>query len=156
LGGFHLNNRKYADDDLMAGTINPLELFLIFDQIEDARQDVSTREAAEGVVYMLDQSHNVEASIEGIIQSLMNTQTAYAKSLLVDRKALHAAQNAGDVMLANRIVMEAYETDVQPLLKKMRVDIGRNPDPLISYRESGYGAKIAEERAGAGIGALGG
>ena len=156
LGGFHLNNRKYADDDLMAGTINPLELFLIYDQIEDAHHDPATRETAEGVVYMLDQSHNIEASIEGIIQSLMNTQTAYAKSLLVDREALHAAQKAGDVMLANRIVMEAYETDVQPLLKKMRADIGRNPDPLLAYRESGYAQKISEERAGAGIGALGG
>ena len=156
LGGFHLNSRKYGDDDLMAGAINPLELFLIYDQIEDARQDTATRSAAESITYMLDQSHNVEPSIEGIIQSLMNTQTAYAKSLLVQRARLLDAQLAGDVILANRLIMEAYETDVQPLLKKMRADSGRHPDPVIAYRESGYYEKITEERAGEGIGALGG
>lgn len=156
LGGFHLNNRKYADDDLMAGTINPLELFLIYDQIVDAMGDPKTRQTAEGIVYMLDQSHNIEPSIEGIIQSLLNTQTAYAKALLVNRRRLYEAQAAGDVILANRIIMEAFEMDVQPLLKKMRVEMGRHPDPIISYRESGYAKKISEERAGQGIGALGG
>lgn len=156
LGGFHLNARKYADDDLMAGTINPLELFLIYDQIVDAANDAATAATANNIVYMLDQSHNIEPSIEGIIQSVMNTQTAYAKALLVDRDSLHAAQDEGDVMMANRTVMEAYEMDVQPLLKKVRVEMGRQPDPLIAYRASGYAKKIAEERAGAGAGALGG
>jgi L-rhamnose isomerase/sugar isomerase len=156
LGGFHLNSRKYGDDDLMAGTINPLELFLIYDQIEDARDDPATRDCAESVVYMLDQSHNVEPSIEGIIQSVMNTQTAFAKSLLVDRKALYVAQAEGDVVLANRILMAAYDTDVQPLLMQARVDMGRHPDPLVAYRAGGYAQKIARERAGEGIGALGG
>jgi L-rhamnose isomerase/sugar isomerase len=156
LGGFHLNNRKYADDDLMAGTINPLELFLIYDQIVDATLDEQTRDTANGLVYMLDQSHNIEPSIEGIIQSLMNTQSAYGKALLVDRPALYVAQAAGDVIAANGIIMEAFDTDVQPLLKQVRVEMGRQPDPLLSYRESGYYEKITEERAGAGIGALGG
>jgi L-rhamnose isomerase/sugar isomerase len=105
---------------------------------------------------MLDQSHNVEPSIEGIIQSVMNTQVAYAKALLVNRAQLEAAQAAGDVILANRIVMAAYETDVQPLLKKARVEMGRQPDPLLAYRDSGYARKIAQERAGAGAGTLGG
>lgn len=156
LGGFHLNDRKYADDDLMAGTINPLQLFLIYDQLVDAAQDPATAETANNVVYMLDQSHNVEPSIEGIIQSVMNTQTAYAKALLVEREELYEAQAAGDVILANRLVMEAYELDVQPLLKKVRVEMGCQPDPILAYREGGYAAKIASERAGAGIGALGG
>jgi L-rhamnose isomerase/sugar isomerase len=156
LGGFHLNNRKYADDDLMTGTINPLELFLIYDQIVDAALDPDTAESVNRIVYMLDQSHNVEPSIEGIIQSVMNTQTAYAKALLVERDQLHAAQAAGDVILANRLVMEAYETDVQPLLKKVRVEMGCDPDPILAYRAGGYADKISEERAGAGIGALGG
>ncbi len=156
LGGFHLNDRKYADDDLMAGTINPLQLFLVYDQIADAADDAATAQAAADVVYMLDQSHNVEPSIEGIIQSVMNTQTAFAKALLVDRAPLHAAQAAGDVILANRILMEAYEIDVQPLLKKVRVELDRDPDPLVAYREGGYAQKIEQERAGAGIGALGG
>lgn len=156
LGGFHLNDRKYGDDDLMAGTINPLQLFLIYDQIVDAHRDPATKATAEGVVYMLDQSHNVEPSIEGIIQSVMNTQMAYAKALLVDRAQLEAAQAAGDVILANRIIMAAYETDVQPLLKKARMEMGRQPDPLLAYRDSGYARKIAQERAGAGAGTLGG
>jgi L-rhamnose isomerase/sugar isomerase len=156
LGGFHLNNRKYADDDLMAGTVNPLELFLIFDQIVDATLDRATAETARGITYMLDQSHNVEGSMEGIIQSVMNTQTAYAKALLVDRHKLYAAQAAGDVIQANRLVMEAYETDVQPLLKKVRVELGRHPDPLLAYREGGYARKIAQERGEEGTGTLGG
>ena len=156
LGGFHLNNRKYADDDLMAGTINPLEMFLIYDQLVDAAQDPTTAGAAADVVYMLDQSHNVEPSIEGIIQSLMNTQTAYAKALLVERERLYEAQAAGDVIMANRIVMAAYETDVTSLLAKVRADMGRDPDPIVAYREGGYAEKIATERAGQGSGALGG
>ncbi len=156
LGGFHLNDCKYADDDLMAGTANPLQLFLIFDQLVDASLDPATTEAAGQVAYMLDQSHNIEGSIEGIIQSVMNTQTAYAKALVVDRRRLAAAQAAGDVILANRTMMEAFETDVQPLLRQARLDTGRHPDPIIAYRESGYAQKIAAERAGAGIGALGG
>jgi len=156
LGGFHFNNRKYGDDDLMAGTINPLELFLIFDQIVDATEDPLTEKTAKDIVYMLDQSHNVEPSIEGIIQSVMYTQTAYAKALLVDRAKLYEAQDAGDVILANRTVMEAYDIDVQPLLKKARVDMGLEPDPILAYRASGYADKIAAERAGEGAGALGG
>ncbi len=156
MGGFHLNNRKYGDDDLMAGTTNPLELFLIFDQIVDASLDPATAATADGIVYMLDQSHNIEGSMEGIIQSVMNTQTAYAKALLVERDKLAAAQASGDVILANRTLMAAYELDVQPLLAKARVDTGRHPDPIVAYREGGYAAKVASERQGAGGGALGG
>ncbi|MCP4168200.1 MAG: TIM barrel protein [Chloroflexi bacterium] len=154
LGGFHLNDRKYGDDDLMAGTVNPLQLFLIYDQLVDAAQDPATE--VDNVIYMLDQSHNVEPSIEGIIQSLMYTQTAYAKALAVERDTLGAAQNAGDVILANRTIMDAYELDIQPLLKQVRVEMGRHPDPIIAYREGGYARKINDERVGAGIGALGG
>ena len=84
----------------------------------DAAEDPATAEAARQATYMLDQSHNIEGSLEGIIQSVMNTQTAYAKALLVDRGRLAAAHAAGDVILANRIVMEAYETDVRPLLAR--------------------------------------
>jgi L-rhamnose isomerase/sugar isomerase len=156
LGGFHLNDRKYADDDLMAGSANPLQLFLIFDQLVDAAEDPATADTARQVTYMLDQSHNIEGSIEGIIQSVMNTQTAYAKALLVDRVRLAAAQEAGDVILANRVLMEAFETDVQPLLKQVRVRMGCQPDPIVALRESGYLQKIATERAGQGAGTLGG
>ena len=156
IGGFHLNNRKYGDDDLMAGTINPLELFLIFDQIVDASLDPATAATANGIVFMLDQSHNIEGSMEGIIQSVMNTQTAFAKALVVDRQRLAAAQEAGDVILANRVLMEAFELDVQPLLIKARLETGRHPDPIVAYREGGYAHKVTIERQGAGGGALGG
>lgn len=156
LGGFHLNDRKYGDDDLMTGTINPLQLFLIFDQLVDAAQDPATAATANGVVYMLDQSHNIEGSMEGIIQSTMNTQTAYAKALLVDRPRLRAAQADGDVILANRILMAAYETDVRPLLCRVRAEMGRDPDPIVAFREGGYLQRIAEIRKGPGIGTLGG
>lgn len=156
LGGFHLNDRKYGDDDLMTGTINPLQLFLIFDQLVDAAQDPTTAATANGVVYMLDQSHNIEGSMEGIIQSTMNTQTAYAKALLVDRPRLRAAQADGDVILANRILMAAYETDVRPLLCRVRAEMGRDPDPIVAFRAGGYLQRIAESRKGPGIGTLGG
>ena len=156
LGGFHLNDRKYADDDLMAGSANPLQLFLIFDQLVDAAQDPATADVTRQVTYMLDQSHNIEGSIEGIIQSVMNTRTAYAKALLVDRPRLRAAQETGDVILANRVLMEAFETDVQPLLKQVRRRMGRQPDPIVALRESGYLQKIAAERTGQGAGTLGG
>ena len=152
LGGFHLNARKYADDDLMAGSVNPLELFLIYDQIVDADFDG----VPHSITYMLDQSHNIEPSIEGIIKSLMNVETAYAKALLVNRRALHEAQAVGDVMLGNEIVMSAYETDVRPILSKVRTEMGRDVNPLMAYRRSGYAKKIAEARLDTGTGALGG
>lgn len=156
LGGFHLNARKYADDDLMAGSINPLELFLIFEQIVDASLDPATDECAHSISYMLDQSHNIEGSMEGIIQSVMNTQTAFAKAQIVDRPALRAAQDAGDVILANRFVMQAFETDVQPLIQRARAELGCEPDPIVAFRQGKYLQKIAEERIGQGIGGLGG
>jgi L-rhamnose isomerase/sugar isomerase len=156
MGGFHLNARRYADDDLIAGSTNPLELFLIYDQIVDASLDEATRATAEGIVTMLDQSHNVEPSIEGIIQSIVNVQTAYAKALLVDRPALASAQAESDVLLANRTLMSAFETDVRTLLRRVHEEMGLAPDPLASYRGSGYAAKIAAERTDAGAGTLGG
>ncbi len=152
LGGFHLNNRKYADDDLMAGSTNPYELFLIFNELVDADYDGLGAE----VVYMLDQSHNVEPSLEGIIQSVVNTQAAYAKALLVDRPALRRAQEAADVILANRTVMEAFQLDVGPLLAKVRAEMGIDPDPLAAFRRGGYAARIAQARKGRGINTLGG
>ena len=152
LGGFHLNNHKYADDDLITGTINPLEVFLIFDQIVQAEYEgIQT-----SITYMLDQSHNIEPSIEGIIQSLINVQTAYAKSLIVDREALKDAQSLGDVIEANRILMEAFETDVTPLLARVRIEMGREIDPLVAYRRGGYAKKIQKERGSNGANTLGG
>jgi L-rhamnose isomerase/sugar isomerase len=152
LGGFHLNNRKYADDDLMAGSTNPYELFLIFNELADAAQAGLDAD----IVYMLDQSHNIEPSLEGIIQSVLNTQRAYAQALLVDRRALRRAQEDTDVMRANRTLTAAFERDVEPLLAQVRVEMGLDPDPLGAYRRGGYAARIAAARKGKGINTLGG
>ncbi len=152
LGGFHLNNCKYADDDLMVGSINPLELFLIYAQLTEKEKHGNR----DDITYMLDQSHNIEPSIEGIIQSVMNTQTAFAKALIIDRKSLTVAQQEGDVMMANRILMDAYETDVRSLLAEVRLEMGIDPDPLLAYRRGGYAEKIVKKRKGAGTNTLGG
>jgi len=153
IGGFHFNNRRYADDDLITGTVQPLELFLIYNEIVDA----SLNGLNTDITYMLDQSHNIEPSIEGIIYSVMNIQTSYAKALTVDRKALREAQGNYDVILANKILMEAFETDVTPLLAAVREDMGLDDaDPIANYRRSGYAEKIARERGNEGMNTLGG
>ena len=113
LGGFHFNNRKYADDDLIVGSIDPFELFRIMREI--ARAD-----AVGQIAFMIDQSHNIEGKIDAMIQSVSNIQTAYAKALLVDDGALEAAQRAGDVLGAHRVLLDAFETDVRPLLARLR------------------------------------
>ena len=147
LGGFHFNSRKYADDDLIVGSINPFELFLIFNELVAAEQDPQTKETASMVVYMIDQSHNIEPKIEAMILSVINVQTAYAKALLVDRQRLREAQKAGDVLEAHRVLLEAYETDVRPLLAQVRLEMGLDPDPIAAFRRSGYAEKIAQERS---------
>jgi L-rhamnose isomerase / sugar isomerase len=144
LGGFHFNDRKYADDDLIVGTLNPFELFCIFNEIIAA--GVEGNANAGRIAYMIDQSHNIEPKIEAMIQSVTNVQTAYAKAQLVDRPALRRAQEGGDVLGAYRVLQEAYETDVRPLLAEFRVRQGLNPDPIMAFRASGYAEKVARER----------
>jgi L-rhamnose isomerase/sugar isomerase len=103
---------------------------------------------AAGVNFMLDQCHNIEPKIPGQIRSVMNAQEATAKALLVDRDALRAAQRAGDVLGANAVLMDAYNTDVRPLLAEVRAAKGLDPDPMAAYARSGYAATIAAERVG--------
>ncbi|GAC1559353.1 MAG: L-rhamnose isomerase [Ktedonobacteraceae bacterium] len=145
LGGFHFNDRKYADDDLIVGSLNPFELFCIFNEIVGASAEGNAN--ASRIAYMIDQSHNIEPKIEAMIQSVVNIQIAYAKSLLVDRVALREAQEAGDVLGAYRELQMAYETDVRPLLADVRVRQGRDPDPIAAFRASGYAERVARERA---------
>ena len=145
LGGFHFNNRKYADDDLIVGSIDPFELFRIMSEIASARRDAATAGTANGIAFMIDQSHNVEGKIDAMIQSVVNIQTAYAKALLVDRAALAAAQQAGDVLGAHRIVLDAYETDVRPLLTRLRSELGAPADPVETYRAE-YAQPLATAR----------
>ncbi len=144
LGGFHFNDRRYADDDLIVGSQNPFELFCIFNEIVGACAESNAN--AGRIAYMIDQSHNIEPKIEAMIQSVINVQTAYAKALLVDRAALLAAQESGDVLGAYRVLQAAYETDVRPLLSEFRVRQGCDPDPIASFRASGYAEQVARER----------
>ncbi len=147
LGGFHFNNRKYGDDDLIVGSINPFELFLIYVEL------VVAEDSAQEIAYMIDQTHNIEPKIEAMILSLTNLQEAYAKALLVDRQTLQNARRSGDVLGAHRILLNAYNTDVRSLCAKVREDLGASPDPVAAFRQSGYAEKVTEERKeGAGAG----
>jgi L-rhamnose isomerase / sugar isomerase len=150
LGGFHFNDRKYADDDLIVGSINPFELFCIFNEIVDADDEGIAN--ASTISYMIDQSHNVEPKVEAMVQSVINIQTAYAKALLVDRAALRAAQEGGDVLAAYRVLQGAYETDVRSLLTEARIRQGRDPDPIAAFRASGYTERVAQERVATATG----
>ena len=142
LGGFHFNDRKYGDDDLMVGSIDPFQLFRIFDEL------VSSGAVENGVRLTIDQSHNIEPKIEALIQSVLTLQESYAKALLVDRAALEKAQLEGDVLAANRILLDAFATDVRPLCAKVRLDLGAAEDPISAFRAGGYAAAVAESRAG--------
>ena len=150
LGGFHFNGRKYGDDDLMVGTANPLELFLIYNELASAEddEDAAVAAGARAVAYMLDQCHNVERKIPAMLHSVMNCQAAYAKALIVDRDALRRAQQAGDVVGAHRALMDGFETDVRPLLAQVRQSMGAAADPLAAYAASGYQERIERERIG--------
>src|SRR5262252_3906321 len=144
LGGFDFNSRFYADDDLMVGAADPFQLFRIMHEVVKA----NALAPAAGVAFMLDQCHNIEPKIPAQIRSVLNVQEAIAKALLVDQPALAAAQQAGDVLGANAVLMDAYNTDVRPLLAELREDMGLDPDPVAAYHRSGYGEKIAAERIG--------
>ena len=144
LGGFHFNNRKYADDDLIVGSIDPFELFRIM-------REIACGEGAQNVAFMIDQSHNIEGKIDAMVQSVMNIQTAYAKALLVDESRLAEAQAEGDVLGAHRIVLEAFETDVRPLLARLRQEVGVDEDPVAAFRNGGYGEELARERGTASV-----
>jgi L-rhamnose isomerase / sugar isomerase len=144
LGAFDFNSRFYADDDLMVGSADPFQLFRIMHEIVLA----DALKPAAGIAFMLDQCHNLEPKIQAVIRSVMNVQEATAKALLVDHAALRAAQDAGDVLEANAVLMDAYNTDVRPLLRHLREDMGLDPDPIGAYKRSGYYEKVKQERVG--------
>jgi L-rhamnose isomerase/sugar isomerase len=148
LGGFHLNNRKYADDDLIVGSVNPFELFLIYNELVAAAQDPNPLVAgcAADVAYMIDQSHNIEPKLEAMLQSVLNCQKAYARALIVDRKALAERQAAHDVLGAHRVLTDAFETDVNPLIAQVRLEMGLPADPIAAYYASDYPAKVIAAR----------
>jgi L-rhamnose isomerase/sugar isomerase len=147
LGGFHLNARRYADDDLIVGTNNPMELFEIYAEL------VAAGDKANDVAYMIDQSHNIEPKLEAMLVSVINCQTAYAKALLIDFAALGERQAAGDVLGAHAVMTDAFQIDVRPLLAQVRVEMGRPADPIAAYRADHYAQRVADERgAASGVG----
>jgi L-rhamnose isomerase/sugar isomerase len=146
LGGFHFNDRKYGDDDLEIGSIDPYALFRIFDQI--AQHEFLTGKATD-IAYMVDQSHNLKPKLEAMVQTVATAQDLFAKAQLVDRKALSAAQEKGDITGAETCLREAFATDVRPLLRQWRKAHGLPGDPLAELRRCGIIAKLGKERAAA-------
>ena len=144
LGSFDFNSRFYADDDLIVGAADPFQLFrILYEVVRGGGLDPDA-----GVAFMLDQCHNVEDKIPGQIRSVLNVQEMTARALLVDTEALAAAQQAGDVLGANAIVMDAFYTDVRPALAEWRESRGLPADPMKAYAESGYQKTIETERVG--------
>jgi len=151
LAAFDLNDKKYGDDDLMVGSIDPYQLFRIAHELVNAMRDDTdpgAQRCANEVVYMLDQCHNIEPKVPAMIRSVMNLQETMAKALLVDRESLLAAQAAGDVLEANRLLADAFATDVRPLLAELRAARGLPADPYRAYLDSGEAEARAAARAG--------
>ena len=147
LAGFHFNDSKYGDDDLDAGSVSPYRLFLVFNElVAAAHEQVPAFQPA----YMLDQSHNVTDPIESLMSSAIQCQRSYAQALLVNRQALDDAQQANDALLATQLLKAAFQTDVEPILQKVRRDAGAAADPLNTYRSSGYRQRMAVKRPAAG------
>jgi L-rhamnose isomerase/sugar isomerase len=146
LGGFHFNDSKYGDDDLTAGSIKPYVLFLIFHELV-----LAERERLPGFdpAYMIDQSHNLKDPIESLLQTVDQLQQAYAKACLVDHGELAAHQASGDVIMAERTLKRAYETDVRPLVAEARRRRGAALDPVLAFRASNYRARKSAERPAA-------
>lgn len=150
LGGFHFNDSKYGDDDLDTGAINPHQLFLIFNELVEAENQPRN---GFDPAYMIDQSHNVTDPIESMLSSAEAIAGAYVKALLIDRKALHQAQQDNDVMMAFQALRRAYNVDVAPILAMARFEGGGAIDVLSAYRESGWRPRKAQERRPVGLGA---
>ena len=144
LGAFDFNSRFYADDDLIVGAADPFQLFRIMHEVNQGGGFVKDTT----VSYVLDQCHNIEDKIPGQIRSITNVQEAVAKALLVDAVALKKAQTDCDVLAANDVLMDAYNTDVRDLLGEVRTEQGLDPDPKAAFARSGYLAQIAKDRVG--------
>ena len=152
LGGFHFNDSKYGDDDLDAGSINPHQLFLVFNELVEAE-----RRDPEGFrpAYMLDQSHNVTDPIESLLNSAGAVAAAHARALVVDREALAEHQKANDVIMGFNTLRRAYDTDVTPILAMARYELGGAIDPIAAYRASEWRMRKAQVRKPIAVGQAG-
>ena len=144
LGGFHFNDRRYADDDLTMGSIDPYQVFRIFYEINLFEHETGSRPE---IAYMIDQSHNLKGKIEAMIQSVMTAQELFAKAALVDYLRLIPAQTNCELVTAERLLQDAFSTDVRPAICAWRKAHRLPEDPLDAFRQSGYLEKITGERA---------
>jgi L-rhamnose isomerase/sugar isomerase len=142
LGGFHFNDSKYGDDDLDSGSIDPFQLFLVFNELADA----TLRDGSFKPAYMLDQSHNVTDPIESLMSSAVEVQRAFVQASLVDRAALAGLQQANDALQSAQALKKAFRTDVSPILAMARLRSGGAIDPVAAYRASGYREQVAVKR----------
>src|SRR5580704_17003124 len=142
LGGFHFNDRKYADDDLTLGSIDPYQVFRIFSEILSASE-----EERAGVAFMIDQSHNLKGKVEAMVQTVVSAQELYAKAALIDQVRLAELQDACRLVEAEELFRGAFWQDVRPIVREWRVARGLPVDPLKALAESGYVAKVTEERS---------
>ena len=145
LGGFHFNDSKYGDDDLTAGSMKPYQLFLIFNELVEG-MDARNMNHATDLAWMIDASHNVKDPLEDLLQSVEAIQIAYAQALLVDRKALVAAQKNNDVTQAQEILQDAFRTDVRPLVAEARLRAGGALSPLALFRNINVRKALIKER----------
>ncbi len=143
LGGFHFNDRRYADDDLTLGSIDPYQVFRIFHEIGFFEWETGAR---ADIAYMIDQSHNLKGKIEAMIQTVVMAQELFSKAALVDYEALATAQKNMDLVAAETCLQDAFATDVRPAIREWRQSKGLPPDPLAAFRASGYLPKIERER----------
>jgi L-rhamnose isomerase/sugar isomerase len=144
LGGFHFNDRRYADDDLTLGSIDPYQIFRIFHEIRFFEHETG---APADIAYMIDQSHNLKGKIEAMIQTVTVAQELYAKAALVDHGRLAAAQASCEIVDAESLLQDAFATDVRPVIREWRAAKGLPADPLQAFRESGYLERVTSERA---------
>src|SRR3954471_24936953 len=143
LGGFHFNDRRYADDDLTLGSIDPYQVFRIFHEIAFFEWETGTR---ADIAYTIDQSHNLKGKMEAMIQTVTVAQQLFAKAALVEHEQLAEAQKASDLMRAESLLQDAFATDVRPIIREWRMSKGLPEDPMEAFRQSGYLERITEER----------
>ncbi len=144
LGGFHFNDRRYADDDLTLGSIDPYQVFRIFHEIRHFEWEMGKR---ADIAYMVDQSHNLKGKIEAMIQTVAMAQQLYAKACLVDHRELATAQNSCDLVRAESLLQDAFASDVRPVIEAWRESKGLPKDPMAAFRQSGYLERITKDRA---------
>ena len=151
LGGFHFNDRRYADDDLTLGSIDPYQVFRIFHEI--AFFEWETGNGAD-IAYMIDQSHNLKGKIEAMIQTVTMAQMLFAKAAIVEHEALAAAQKSASLVAAESFLQDAFATDVRPAIQEWRASKGLPQDPMAAFLASGYLERITQQRSARNLGSV--